>query len=381
MRLRHALAAGLTAATTAAPVVLSAGAAIVPASPAYAADAVHVTASASPSGSASVSGSASASGSGAGSEAGRPPSCGKESDPDFPLKARIHGGPTAYLAGGGAGTWYLELTNTARTVCREIHPVVVLTDRDRSLTTSQLRLELADARGRWRSLSLEHTDEDEIIGVRDDGSPGYAVPAHGKITVRARLTFAAAARPNSIAMNAATVQRRGGDGDWVGESNAYRFAVRGAEGETESDRGEVGSGEVGSGDADRGEVGAHARGDSRTDGGFVGGTESPGHLPRPVRSPAPGRSPASDPDRTSLPKRTPASPPASARPTGPGTKPGGTPSVSASATPSASASASASGDSELASTGPGDLLELTAAVAALLAAGVGLVAVFRRLRP
>jgi hypothetical protein len=342
MRLRHALAAGLAAATTAAPVVLSAGAAASPASPAYAADAVHVTASGS--------------GSGAGSEAGGPPGCGKESDPDFPLKARIHGGPTAYLAGGGAGTWYLDLTNTTRTVCREIHPVVVLTDRDRSLTPSQLRLELADARGRWRSLSLEHTDEDEIIGVRDDGSPGYAVPAHGKITVRARLTFAAAARPNSIAMNAATVQRRGGDGDWVGESNAYRFAVRGAEGETESDRGEVGSG-----DADRGEVGAHARGDSRTDGGFVGGTESPGHLPRP--------------------KHTPTPPPASARPTGPGTKPGGTPSVSASVTPSASASASASGDSELASTGPGDLLELTAAVAALLAAGVGLVAVFRRLRP
>ncbi|GAA4938009.1 hypothetical protein GCM10023237_70240 [Streptomyces coeruleoprunus] len=40
-----------------------------------------------------------------------------------------------------------------------------------------------------------------------------------------RLGFTADARPDQVTANAAIVQRRGDDGEWVGESGDYRFAV------------------------------------------------------------------------------------------------------------------------------------------------------------
>lgn len=202
MRLRHALAIGVTAAATIAPTV----------APAAAPLSVFVahTDSAGPEPE---------------PDALRQPTCGKTSDPNFPIKTRIHGGPAAYLAGGDAGNWNLELTNTTREPCRTLYPVVVLVDRNHELTTSQVTLEIVDGEGRRRAMTLETTEQDEIIGVLDDGSPGFAVPAGRTVTVRARLAFAARTPPNKVQVSAATVQRRGDDGDWVGRSDAYRLAI------------------------------------------------------------------------------------------------------------------------------------------------------------
>ncbi|MFJ2441249.1 hypothetical protein ACIOWG_12470 [Streptomyces sp. NPDC087658] len=173
----------------------------------------------------------------------RPPVCGKVSDRDFPIETRIHDGPAAYRPGGGAGIFSLDLTNTTGTACRDIHPVLVLFDRDRALSVADITLETADGEGRWRALTLEKSDEDEIIGVLDDGSPGFAVPPGRTVTVRVRLAFAAGTPPDEIVVNAATVQRPGGrgDGEWVGASNDYLFAVR------EPPRSGTGTGAVGVG--------------------------------------------------------------------------------------------------------------------------------------
>lgn len=165
---------------------------------------------------------------GPGPGADRQPSCGKASDPDFPIDTRIHGGPDEYHPGGRPGTWSIDLTNSTDEVCHNIHPVIVLSDRHRSLTVDQVRLQLTDDKGGWRTMSLEKSDEDEMIAVLEGGFPGFAVPARKTVTVRARLAFTDEADANKVVANAATVQRRGGDGDWVGESNDYRFSVGGA---------------------------------------------------------------------------------------------------------------------------------------------------------
>ncbi|MFI6700943.1 hypothetical protein ACIBJC_18550 [Streptomyces sp. NPDC050509] len=152
-------------------------------------------------------------------------SCGRVADPDFPIRTELRGGPGAYRAGGAAGEWSLDLTNTTGAECRHLHPVVILYDRERVLDVSHVKLEMADDQGRMRVLPLERTDQDEIVAVPDDRSPGFTVPPHRTVTVRARLAFAVTARPNEISATAATVQRRGDGGDWVGASNTYRFAV------------------------------------------------------------------------------------------------------------------------------------------------------------
>ncbi|MFE2037847.1 hypothetical protein ACFXBB_32360 [Streptomyces scopuliridis] len=219
MRLRRALTLGVTAATAIAPTAVP----VLPAltQEARAAEATAVLAA---------------------SAGAREPSCGDVSDRDFPIEARIHGGPAGFRPGGGPGAWFLDLTNTTDADCRHIHPVVVLADRDRTLAVSQVTLQIRPATsgdgGRWRTLSLEKTDEDEIVGVLDDGFPGFVVPKGRTVTISARLAFAADTRPNRVVMSAATVQRRGGDGDWVGESNTYDFAVGrgGANGDKENDK-------------------------------------------------------------------------------------------------------------------------------------------------
>ncbi|WP_405677971.1 hypothetical protein OG292_26825 [Streptomyces sp. NBC_01511] len=164
---------------------------------------------------------------GSGPGADRQPSCGKASDPDFPIDTRIHGGPDEYRPGGPPRLWSIDLSNSTGEACHNIHPVIVLTDRHRSLTADQVRLQLTDDKGQWRTMSLAKSDQDETIAVLEGGFPGFAVPARQTVTVRARLAFTAAAETNKVVANAATVQRRGGDGDWVGESNDYRFSVRG----------------------------------------------------------------------------------------------------------------------------------------------------------
>lgn len=150
---------------------------------------------------------------------------GGSGDRGFPLTTRIHGGPGSYEAGGGFGTWYIDLTNTTRRTCTDIHPVVVLTDDKRTLKPDQPKLEFYDG-PRTRSVAFESTDEQELVGVLDGaGFGGFTVPPGRTVSVKVRLAVASDAVPDQVTANAAVVQRRGRDGDWVGESNAYRFGI------------------------------------------------------------------------------------------------------------------------------------------------------------
>ncbi|MFJ4715645.1 hypothetical protein [Streptomyces sp. NPDC088785] len=157
--------------------------------------------------------------------AAREASCDAAADGTrFPVDARVHPGPDAYQPGDAPRRWSIDLTNTTGTDCAAIHPVLVLVDRDRGLRPGQIRMEFHDGT-RWRPVSFEHTAEDENIGVLDDGFPGFPVGAGRTVTVGIRLAFTAAAPPGRVVADAAVVQRRGDDGDWVGESGSYRFAI------------------------------------------------------------------------------------------------------------------------------------------------------------
>ncbi|MEV6051161.1 hypothetical protein [Streptomyces sp. NPDC052107] len=155
-----------------------------------------------------------------------PPSACVDGDPRaFPLAARIRGGPPSYEAGGGYGTWYIDLTNTTRRTCTGVHPVIVLTDDKRELKPDQPKLEFYDG-PTARPVTFESTDEEELVGVLDAaGFDGFAVPPGRTVSVKVRLVFPSDTASDQVTANAAVVQRRGDDGDWVGESNAYRFGI------------------------------------------------------------------------------------------------------------------------------------------------------------
>ncbi|MEW2070737.1 peptidase [Streptomyces sp. NPDC007346] len=187
------------------------------------------------------------------------PVCGDPDAKEFPVEARIQDAPKTYASGGGYGTWFLDLTNTTDTPCRALHPVLVLNDEDRKLTADQIQLKFSEPGrpGTEHRVTWETTDRDEQIGVFDGGAPGparaegsdgsddgflgFTVPAGGTIGVRVRMAFTSDTLPGRVTAHAAVVQRRhqdkakgGGreDGDWVGESGAYRFViVDGATGE------------------------------------------------------------------------------------------------------------------------------------------------------
>ncbi|MGW7290220.1 hypothetical protein ACWGH4_32605 [Streptomyces sp. NPDC054847] len=162
--------------------------------------------------------------------ADRAPTCGKVSDPVFPIGTRIDGGPTTVRAGSGFHSWSVELTNSTRETCHRIHPVIVLTAQDRGLTEDRVTLEFYDPDAeRWRPVVLEETTEDEIVGVFDDFQ-GFVVPAGGTLTVRTRLSLSTDTPSNTVTVNAAVVQRKGDDGDWVGASGDHRFTVVAGEG-------------------------------------------------------------------------------------------------------------------------------------------------------
>ncbi|WP_223774813.1 LPXTG cell wall anchor domain-containing protein [Streptomyces sp. 135] len=74
-------------------------------------------------------------------------------------------------------------------------------------------------------MPFEKTDQDENIGVLDDGFPGFTVGPGRTVTVKVRLAFTSDALPNRVMASAALVQRREDDGEWVGDSNDYGFAV------------------------------------------------------------------------------------------------------------------------------------------------------------
>jgi hypothetical protein len=152
------------------------------------------------------------------------PTCAAQNPADFPISTRIRGGPTTYHPGGGFRTWSLVLTNKTDAECAGIHPVVVLIDKKRTLATRQIQLEFSDGK-RHHPVRFERTEWDENVGVFDDGFPGFRVGPGKTVTVKARLTFTSDAEPNSVVANAAVVRRRDDDGDWVGESGAYRFTL------------------------------------------------------------------------------------------------------------------------------------------------------------
>ncbi|MER6956884.1 LPXTG cell wall anchor domain-containing protein [Streptomyces sp. NPDC000618] len=175
------------------------------------------------------------------------PSCSGPEAGGFPLTTRLHGGPDSYRAGGGYGIWYLDLTNTTRRTCTEIHPVVVLVDAERALKPTQPRLEFY-ADGLPHPVRFEPTDDDELVGAFTDDDvddhasdhpdagtdaepddlppfPGFTVGPGRTLTVKLRLALTSDTAPNAVTANAAVVQRHGDDGDWIGQSNDYRFAV------------------------------------------------------------------------------------------------------------------------------------------------------------
>ncbi|GHA19558.1 hypothetical protein AB0B37_00080 [Streptomyces olivaceoviridis] len=157
--------------------------------------------------------------------AGTTPLCVAADAHDFPLATRIRGGPTSYEAGGGYGTWYIDLTNTTRGTCAGIHPVVVLVDDRRALRPGQPQLDFYDG-PRARPVTFESTDEQELVGVLDGaGFGGFTVPPGRTVSVRVRLALTSDTESGQVTANAAVVQRRGRDGDWVGQSNAYRFGI------------------------------------------------------------------------------------------------------------------------------------------------------------
>jgi hypothetical protein len=142
----------------------------------------------------------------------------------FPITTRIHGGPDTYAAGGGLGTWYLDLTNTTDRTRTDIHPVVVLVDDKSALAPSQARLEFYDGE-HPHPVRFEETDANELVGAFDDGFPGFTVAAGRTRTVKVRLGITSDAVPNRVTAAAAVVQRHTDDGDWVGQSNDYRFGI------------------------------------------------------------------------------------------------------------------------------------------------------------
>ncbi|MGC5037733.1 hypothetical protein ACPXCS_10615 [Streptomyces sp. DT190] len=157
------------------------------------------------------------------------PACAAPDDHTFPLTTRLRGGPDTYTAGGGFGTWYLDLTNTTDRTCSAIHPVVVLVDDRRVLEPSQPRLEFFEG-SRAHPVRFEKTGEDELVGAFTDeesGFGGFTVGPGGTVSVKVRLAVTSDARPNDVTANAAVVQRHDDDGDWVGQSGDYRFRIEG----------------------------------------------------------------------------------------------------------------------------------------------------------
>ncbi|MCL2553230.1 MAG: hypothetical protein FWE75_13930 [Actinomycetia bacterium] len=156
--------------------------------------------------------------------AGRPSGCDAPTGNASPLTTHIHGGPDRYKAGGADGTWYIDLRNTTAHTCAHIRPVVVLADTERVLMATQPKLEFFEG-DRVHPVAFQRTDRSEVVGAFDDGFPGFTVAPGRTLTVKVRLALASDARRNDIVAKAAIVQRRGSNGDWVGESNDYRFRI------------------------------------------------------------------------------------------------------------------------------------------------------------
>ncbi|MFB8104564.1 peptidase [Streptomyces sp. NPDC056007] len=246
-------------------------------------------------------------------DADEQPVCGDPGAEEFPIEARIQDAPKTYASGGGYGTWFLDLTNTTDAACGALHPVLVLNDEDRELTTEQIQLKFSEPGrpGTEHRVTWETTDRHEQIGVfdgdpgsaadsADEGFPGFTVPAGGTVSVRVRMAFTSDTAPGRVTAHAAVVQRhhqdkaKGGgreDGDWVGESGAYRFViVDGATGEyPRPERTEEDSG-------GRTDVPAEPRPRTDTSSAAPTSPPSPSRTQAPTPAPTgPGKEPAPDP--------------------------------------------------------------------------------------
>ncbi|MFD7878705.1 hypothetical protein ACFV5G_32225 [Streptomyces sp. NPDC059766] len=325
------------------------------------------------------------------------PVCATSDGNAFPLTTRIRGGPGAYEPGGGYGTWYLDLTNTTTRPCAGIHPVVVLVDGQHALKPDQLLLEFYDGT-RPRRVHFETTDEDELVGAfdaEDDGTDdfaGFTVAPRKSLTVKVRLALTSDTAAKDITVNAAVVQRHKDDGDWVGESNAYRFRVAA---DADSNARPDADADAGTGTHSDTNPNAHpkpkpnpnpdteAGGHARADTPAASGTARPPAASSSRPSAGPGTGIGSDPDTA---PRTPAGSPAPSgapRPRASGTSSASVPDPTGSADPAASASASADDVpfvEELAGTGLGAPAAVLAATLALLLAGGVLVLVLVRRR-
>ena len=159
----------------------------------------------------------------------RQPTCADSTGHAFPLTTRVHGGPDTYEPGGAAHTWFIDLKNTTPQPCGNIHPVVVLVDSKHALTVAQPKMEFSDGK-RSHPVKFERTDQDELVGAFDDGFPGFTVAPGRTLTVQVRLGLTSDTPQDDVVVNAAVVQRHGDDGDWVGQSNDYKFRIEGAGG-------------------------------------------------------------------------------------------------------------------------------------------------------
>lgn len=157
-------------------------------------------------------------------QADRQPGCSAPAGHAFPVATRIHGGPDSYRAGGADQTWFIDLKNTTAHSCGSIHPVVVLVDGKHALTAAQPKLEFFEG-DRAHPVAFARTDQQELVGAFDDGFPGFTVGPGQTLTVKVRFALASGTRADDVVANAAIVQRHGNDGDWVGESNEYRFRI------------------------------------------------------------------------------------------------------------------------------------------------------------
>lgn len=122
--------------------------------------------------------------------------CGDAKSSAFPIGARIRGGPAVYRTGDGPQTWYLDLTNTTSGECTAIHPVVVFTDKARTLRPAHLRMDF-ETSGGPRPVTLERSDRDEIIAVFDGAGedfPGFAIGV-SRLPYRPRLPRLRPRRP------------------------------------------------------------------------------------------------------------------------------------------------------------------------------------------
>lgn len=154
------------------------------------------------------------------------PVCGSPAATGFPIHSLLRGGPSGYPPGLVSSPFRLDLHNTTDTACHDVHPLIILVDRDGRLTPNQFSLRYALPGGDWRTVPFETTDQGENIGIPGgQNGAGLTVPAGRTVTVRLQLWFAPDLPAERVVASATTMQRRGDDGSWVAESNHYAFDI------------------------------------------------------------------------------------------------------------------------------------------------------------